>query len=119
MSYDIDLLDPVTKKTIQFDEKHHMTGGTYQLGGSHEASLNLTYNYAPHYYRTLDAENGIRSLYGTTGAESIPRLEAAIAQLGDDVDDDYWKPTEGNAKRALCQLLALAKMRPDGVWDGD
>ena len=24
--------------------------------------------------------------------------------------------TEGNAKRALCGLLAFAQMRPDGVW---
>jgi hypothetical protein len=54
-----------------------------------------------------------------TGADSIPILEKAIAQLGDDVDEDYWEPTEGNAKRALSQLLALAKMRPDGVWTGD
>lgn len=30
-----------------------------------------------------------------------------------------WEPTEGNAKRALLQLLAMARMRPDGVWNGD
>ena len=35
------------------------------------------------------------------------------------VDDDYWKSTEGNAKRSLIQLLTLAKLRPDGIWDGD
>ena len=47
-------------------------------------------------------------------------LEKAISALGDDVDDgDYWHATEGNAKRALYGLLAFAKMRPDGVWDGD
>lgn len=40
----------------------------------------------------------------------------AIAELHDDVDPDYWKATEGNAKRALLQLLAMARMRPDGVW---
>lgn len=55
-----------------------------------------------------------------TGAESIPMLEKAISALGDDVDDsDYWHATEGNAKRALYGLLAFAKMRSDGVWDGD
>jgi hypothetical protein len=46
-------------------------------------------------------------------------LKAAMEQLGDDVDPDYWKATEGNAKRALAQLLAFAQLRPDGVWDGD
>ena len=31
----------------------------------------------------------------------------------------YWKATEGNAKRPLIQLRAMAQMRPDGVWYGD
>ena len=54
-----------------------------------------------------------------TGVDSIPLLTKAISKLGDDVSDDYWEATEGNAKRALTQLLTLAKMRPDGVWMGD
>lgn len=54
-----------------------------------------------------------------TGAESIPVLERAIAVLGNDVSNDYWEPTEGNAKRALIYLLTMAQMRPDGIWDGD
>ena len=33
--------------------------------------------------------------------------------------DDYWEPTAANALRPLYQLMALAQMRPDGVWDGD
>lgn len=129
MSYDIRLNDPVTGNTIELDWPHHMRGGTYCGGGTREAWLNITYNYAAHFRRvipwtnpdgTTDAERGgIRSLYGMTGAESIPVLQAAVAQLGDDVDEDYWSPTEGNAKRALTQLLALAQMRPDGVWAGD
>ena len=64
-------------------------------------------------------ETEILRLYGMTGAERIPVLKEAISKLGDDVDEDYWKATEGNAKRALLQLLALAQMRPDGVWAGD
>ena len=54
-----------------------------------------------------------------TGADSIPVLEKVAAVLGDDVADDYWEPTEGNAKKPLLQLIAMAKMRPDGVWEGD
>lgn len=83
--------------------------------------LNVTYNYSHFYYRPeVFGEGGIRSIYGKTVAESIPMLEKAISALGDDVDDDdYWHATEGNAKRALYGLLAFARMRPDGVWDGD
>lgn len=118
MSYDIDLTDPVTHETLQADEKHQMKGGTYALGGDTALSLNVTYNYGRHYSRVF-GKGGIRKLYGMTGAESIPLLKAAIAKLGDDVDDDYWNPTEGNAKAALCQLLAMAQMRQDGIWEGD
>ena len=134
MSYDISLTDPVTGKVLETEEPHQMRGGTYAVGGTTELSLNVTYNYAPHFRRVFGDENvklggfdktfgggetGIRRLYGKTGAESIPMLKQAIAQLKDDVDENYWEATEGNAKRALSQLLSLAQMRPDGVWYGD
>jgi hypothetical protein len=124
MSYAIYLNDPITKECLLLDSKHHMRGGTYCVGGEDRAKLNITYNYAKHFYRVFDKEPdtkglGVRTIYGMTGAESIPVLKAAIAQLGDDVNEDYWAATEGNAKRSLLQLVALATMRPDGVWDGD
>lgn len=117
MSYDIDLKDPVTGEVLELDAPHHMRGGTYAISGTTDASLNVTYNYAKHY--GVVGEKGIRTIYGMTGAEAIPVLENAISQLGDDVSENYWEPTEGNAKRALMQLVALAKMRPDGIFDGD
>jgi len=118
MSYDIDLRDPVSKETLRLDEVHHMRGGTYKVGGDDRCHLNITYNYAKHYYRVF-GEKGIRTIYGMTGADSIPVLQEAASKLGDELHDDYWEPTEGNAKRPLFQLIALAKLRPDGVWDGD
>lgn len=122
MSYDIELCDPVTGEVLQLDAPHHMRGGTYAVGGTTDAHLNVTYNYGPHFYRVIHpngAQGGIRALYGLSGAQSIPVLDAAIAQLGNDVDPDYWRATEGNAKAALVQLRTLAQMRPDGVWSGD
>lgn len=118
MSYDIELIDPVTKEPVKLDEPHHMRGGTYAVGGTTRAHLNVTYNYGAIFRRVLGVD-GIRAIYGKTGAESLPILKEAAAQLADDVDPDYWKATEGNAKRALVQLAALAKMRPDAVWTGD
>lgn len=117
MSYDIYMTEPVGSERIVLPWKHAMTGGTYCLGGTNELWLNVTYNYAPHFARVI--EGGIRAIYGITGAESMPLLERAIASLGDDVDQDYWKPTEGNAKAALVQLLTMARLRPDGIWRGD
>ena len=120
MSYDITLNDPVTNETLTADFSHQIAGGTYALGGTQELWLNVTWNYSKFYNRPeVFGENGIRTIYGMTGAESIPVLKKAIAALGDDVDPDYWAQTEGNAKKALCGLLAFAQMRPDGIWDGD
>lgn len=140
MSYDITLTDPVTKETIQFDSVHDMRGGTYALGGTTEAWLNITYNYADWYYKpgvfgpTEEKSKGIRAIYGLSGAESIPVLQKAIAALQamtEDISDEnrhqcekhgatgYWMPTRENAIKPLYQLLAMAKLRPDGAWDGD
>lgn len=84
MSYDIRLIDPVTKETINFDTPHQMTGGTYAVGGTTEAWLNITFNYARWYYKDGvfpdkgEDNSGIRSIYGMSGSESIPVLEHAI-----------------------------------------
>ena len=147
MSYDIYLRDRVTKETVHFDTPHQMAGGTYAVGGTTEAWLNVTYNYAQWYYKDgvfpdrgekgKDFHNGltgIRSIYGLSGADSIPVLEHAIKALESITEDltekeiqeykdggasGYWTPTRENAIRPLYQLLAMAKMRPDAEWDGD
>ena len=140
MSYDIYLTDPVTRKPLELEAAHHMRGGTYTLSGTTEAWLNITYNYAGWYYRpgvfgeTAEGNKGIRTIYGMTGAESIPVLKKAIEALESltvDISDDerreyerqgatgYWMPTRANAIRPLYQLVALAQMRPDGTWEGD
>lgn len=118
MSYDIGLHDSVTKERLYADVPHQIAGGTYALGGTKELWLNVTYNYSKHFYNVL-GEKGIRTIYGMSGAESIPVLKSAIDKLGDDVSPDYWAATEGNAKRVLHGLLAFAQIRPDGIWMGD
>lgn len=120
MSYDLYLQDAVMKKTIELNEPHFIRGGTYAMNGTTELWLNITYNYGKIFRRPdVLGENGIETLIGMTALESIPVLEKAILALGNDTDVDYWKATEGNAKRALIQLLTFARMRPDGIWDGD
>lgn len=132
MSYDLGLKCPITNEWLVLDAPHMMCGGTYCLSGESRARVNITYNYAKiyevvltprefkHDYARDDGRlHGIRSIYGLTGAESIPILKEAIAKLKDDVTDRHWDATEGNAKASLLQCLALAQMRPDGVWDGD
>ena len=119
MSYDIRLVDPVTKERIVIDDEHHIIGGTYQIGGTKELWLNITWNYAKYFYDLIDKELGIRWLYGKSAVDTIPKLNDVIDKLKDDVDEDYWAATEGNAKQSLIGLLTLAKMRPDAIWEGD
>ena len=94
-------------------------GGTYSLGGSSEAELNITYNYSWFFYRVLDKEKGLRCLYGKTGQETIKILEQAVAELGTDQYKDYWAPTPGNAGHALKILLRWARQHPTAIWRGD
>ena len=115
MSWDIELQDAVTGAVLTLDKPHHMNGGTYAVGGTTEATLNVTYNYGK-VLHALWGDDGIEVIHGMYGANSIPLLRKAIESLGDDVHSDYWQPTEGNVKHALISLMALASMRPDGVW---
>lgn len=81
MSYGIYLRCPVAREAIEAEAPHLMQGGTYAQGGTTELWLNVAYSYGRHYRRVM-GEEGIRAIYGMTGAESIPILEAAAAKLG-------------------------------------
>lgn len=116
MSYDCRLVDPVTKECLHSPVPHHITGGTYAVGGTDELWVNITYNYGPIYRRVMGG--GLYdTIDGKLAAETIPMLQEAISKLGDNVSSNYWDSTEGNAKKALYKLLAIAQMRPDGMWE--
>ncbi len=88
-------------------------GGTYPLGGSTDADLNITYNYSPHYYRVLPNGEGLRGLNGLTVEEALPQLSEGVKALGTDEHPDYWKATEGNARRALVTLEKWCQLAID------
>jgi hypothetical protein len=94
----------------------HSNGGTYAIGGTITAELNITYNYSPHYYEYLNGDEGLRWLDGKTAQETVDALEGAILDLGTVQDKDYWKATKGNAGRALAILLLWAQMNSDAKW---
>jgi len=119
MSYDINMMEPGKNEVIEFKAPHQFRGGTYAVGGSNEAWLNITYNYGKFYYDTIDKEKGIRWLYGKTGEECLPILKIAVEELGTEQSDNYWDATPGNAGHALLGLIAFCEERPDGIFDGD
>lgn len=130
MSYDVKLVDHTTHKVLEADSPHFMQGGTFCPRGTKELWLNITYNYAAVLCKVLqreiiDQETGKRitlvgldAIKGLYAAETISMLRKAINSLSDEgANENYWHPTEGNVKKALIQLKALADMRPDGVWE--
>lgn len=74
-----------------------------------------------------------RNLFFDKDGNSIDSAEAlSLAFHGEEVSSkseeysisegdttNYWETTAANAIRPLYQLMTFAKMRPDGVWQGD
>lgn len=111
MSWDIDLeeSDGVPCKVTA-----HTEGGTYAVGGTDNASLNVTYNYGEA-YRLVGFS--IDSLQGAKAKDVTAALEDAVNKLGTRrYTHDYWAPTPGNAGYALSILLRWAKLYPDAVF---
>lgn len=117
MSYNITFQHNGKNCTLPFPPPH---GGTYNLDDSiHEAWLNITYNYTSIFTKhgltiekPIKKERGIRILEGKTASECVKILTSVIPKLGNDTDPDYWKATEGNAKRSLVNLLMIAVSVP-------
>ncbi len=106
MSWWVSLNDPATSSLVTVER--FTDGGTYAIGGSTEADLNVTYNYGRHFdFNALD---------GKKAADTIPVLEEAVQRLGTEQDADYWNPTPGNTGHACAILLAWARQHPDAVW---
>jgi hypothetical protein len=116
MGYDISLIgkDGESVQVDQFSE-----GGVQPVGGSTIADISITYNYSKFFYDTIDKEQGIRWIYGRPAGECIDRLKSAIDVLGTDKDEDYWKPTAGNAGHIIGVLLKWATAYPSCVFRGD
>jgi hypothetical protein len=115
VSYDIQL----TENGIPVEITNHSEGGTYPIGGTTDANLNITYNYSWFYYMLLDKDFGIRWIYGKRAQDCIKRLEGAVKKLGVRQYKDYWAPTPGNAGYALSILLTWAKQYPEAIFTGD
>ena len=124
MSYDISLVDPVTKEQLHSDVAHDMRGGTYQIGGTTELWLNVTGNYSRYYNEATEGDNrfaheeisgynkdftpgplitlyGIQGIYGKTGAESIPMIKDMIDRIEQKYKTDNGEWVVGRRERKV------------------
>ena len=86
-----------------------IAGGTYVLGGSCEADLNITYNYSKLF--------NFRSLHEQKARGTIKILKETIKEYGIKKDSDYWKCTKGNVGYCLSILLNWALQYPEYKWN--
>jgi hypothetical protein len=92
-------------------------GGTQVLGGSTNASLNITYNYGRLFRLALHPE-GLVALHEQRAGTMITLLHVAVTKLGDrPYEADYWADTCGNAGHALAILLKWARQYPDAIFE--
>lgn len=128
MSYDIHF--ERNGERIHLDNPHSLKGGTYALGGTTEAWINITYNYDPWFYEAF-GKDGIRSLYGKPANEVAERIKETLPKvIASSLPERpcschnslecYWASIPGNAAEALRSLRELALMcPPDSICNGD
>ena len=71
--------------------------------------------------RYIDADTGeeINLLKDVIEGKRDYRKEEYTVKVSEAPNDDYWEATAGNAIKPLHYLIAMAQLRPDGIWDGD
>lgn len=114
MSYDIYIINK-DGDTLTFKDKQDIKGAIYQVGGTKEAYFNITYNYSNVFEKVL-GERGIYTLDAKKTADTLDILQKAADSLNDDISDDYWRATQGNVKKAILNLIKMAKLLPNGYW---
>jgi hypothetical protein len=98
---------PVLEKMISSIEKKYKPNGEWIISKRKKTA----------YYDKNDREiDRYDVIFGKTECVREDEIEIEVNE-GD--THDYWLPTAANALRPLYQLVALAKMRPDCIWDGD
>jgi hypothetical protein len=109
MSYDVDIIDPHTKEVVSIEKKHDLRGGIFVVGGTRELTYNITYNYCVNYDACLFS---IHDLNKKTIKETMGKLKEVEYKLQGKPDDNYWKSSDGNAKKAVQDLITLSELAP-------
>lgn len=86
----------------------HSEGGTYDIDGTDEAEMDVTYNYSSKF--------NFRGLHGRTGEETLQELTETVIELGNAREGGYWQDTDGNVGYACSVLAVWASENPQATW---
>ena len=109
MSYDIYLIDKDTGEELKSKEPHNIRGGSYAEGDV-TLYLNITFNYHDAYKK-----HGLwlPELDQRLVKDVISKLFSVYNQLEGEPSVNYWEATDGNAKKALGDLIKLCSLAPE------
>lgn len=96
MGYSLWLEDKETGIICRRKKPEVDLGNMLCIGGSDLMEFNITYNYAPYYDKAVRfQENGIRTIYGMSGKDSLPLLNELIKDIKDRYTDENgnWSKT--------------------------
>ena len=99
-----------------FEVARHSEGGTYVMGGTNEACMNVTYNYNKQYVKVFDGASLKEAIDGKRAGDLLPWLKKAVDVLGIERSADYWEASPGNAGHTLSVLVAWGEEHPDGTY---
>ena len=120
MSWSVSLCDPKTLEIAEIDFPARMSAtGLFLPASRREAFITVTSNYDDIYRRhDVLGPLGLQKFNGMCAQDSVVLLLQAMHALKDDAHlQDYWSPTEGNAKRPLRYMYNASKVFPSGVWE--
>ena len=91
-------------------------GEKYKVNGKWITTKRTGIRYKDERGKEIEAYDAI---YRLANKDPFVTKEEYEYEVDEGNTEGYWEPTAAKAIRPLYQLLAMAQMRPDGVWDGD
>ena len=102
------------------DDGYRDYGSTVQLGGKHELSTDITYNYSPFFAKAFGCDEGVRCIYGKDLAVAEMLLKGAVKVLKSaDPSSRKWKNPQkklSSKSKAAYEKYFGKYEEPTGYW---
>ena len=104
-------------KTTTTERILYYTGVTHKMGEVHDGAATMDWMSQEKERGITITSAAITAYWNYNNIKHTVETEEYEISEGDTTN--YWEDTAANALRPLYQLIAMARIRPDGVWEGD